>query len=135
MTLSWKGTSTLLLPFRKGRYLGMWFVHFPRGSTVGCIEWEHWSLKWECWRWSTAADCTAAALSHGSYSYLHFGCWKRATIMEYSRATVNLSWIDRSAVTKSWGPLPYGTSFKHLFLYKTFLGHQQCSQLCITCEK
>jgi len=36
---------------------------------------------------------------------------------------------------KVWGPLPYGISFKHLFLDKTFLGHQQCSQLRVAFEK
>jgi len=50
MILLWNGTCAPLLLFRKGRYLGMWFVHFSRGSTVRCIEWEHWSIKWECWR-------------------------------------------------------------------------------------
>ena len=82
-----------------------------------------------------SSDSTVAALSNGSYCQLHSGCWKRATIIKYSRGVVKLSCIDPSAVTKRLGTTALEYIFQTFILDKIFLGHQQCSQLCATCEK
>jgi len=104
-----------IAPLSKGQVSGHVICPFFPWSTVGCIEWEHWSIKWECCRWSKAVNCTVAALSDGAYRQLHFGCWKRATIIEYSRAAVKLSCIDRSAVTKRLGAIALGQGFPTFF--------------------
>jgi len=58
----------------------MRLVDSSYGSTGACMEWERerWSIKWECF-------------------------WKITTIVEYSRAVLKLSSVDRSAVTKRLG--------------------------------